>query len=125
MKSEDKILAGVCHLGILLHITGIVLTLVIYLLQKDKSTFVADHAKQALGDQIAVALLSFFVSFAGVGGALGSFLMRGSLAPIGFLGGLISLAYLVLVAYAVYAAYNAFTGKDFQYAMIGDFIAKI
>ncbi|MBZ4687641.1 MAG: hypothetical protein PWQ96_33 [Clostridia bacterium] len=44
---------------------------------------------------------------------------------VGILGLLIGLMYLGFAIYAIYGAYRGFTGQDFEYAIIGDFIRKI
>lgn len=122
--SEEKVLAGVVHLGIFLQIAGIILALVIYLLQKEKSTYVSEQAKQALGYQIVVIILSSLISLIGVGTLFGGFIMGPHIAT-GLLGLVIGLINLAFAVYAIYGAYCGFGGRYFEYAVIGDFVKKI
>jgi uncharacterized membrane protein len=73
-------------------------------------------------------ILSSLISFIGVGGFFGGFMMGGpkiGIPSVGILGLLIGLMYLGFAIYAIYGAYRGFTGQDFEYAIIGDFIRKI
>lgn len=127
--SEDKILSGIAHLGILLNWVGAIGVLIIYLTQKDKSSFVGDHAKQALGYQICVLILFSVLNIFFVGRFVGGMLMRNHwMFPFntGFsTGGLLGLLYLAAVIYAIVASIKAFSGDKFQYAVIGDFVDGI
>ncbi|WP_366923129.1 DUF4870 domain-containing protein [Metallumcola ferriviriculae] len=115
--SEEKILAGIAHLGILFRTSGITVALIIYVIQKDKSNFAAEHAKQALGYQITLAILFYIPALFGFR-TLG---WGGHVSPVpGWL-----LIFWGLTLYAIYAAIKAFTGKGFEYAVIGDFIRRI
>jgi len=126
MSSEEKALAGISHLVILFGLLGIVIALVIWIWQREKSDFAADHAKQALGYQIIVrvglSVLSLFSAglFAG-GAALG---LQPSVGVAGSIG-LVGLLSLAAVIYGIYAAVQGFSARDFRYAVIGDFIERI
>jgi hypothetical protein len=73
-SSDDKNLALLAHLGTL--IGGFIVPLVIYLVKKEESEFVKDHARESLNFQISVliyiiasvilafVLIGFFLMFA-------------------------------------------------------------
>ncbi len=60
-ESDAKLWATLSHLGFI--IGGFITPLVIWLIQKDKSEYVAHHAKEALNFQItmAIAFVSCFI----------------------------------------------------------------
>lgn len=128
-SSEEKILGGISHLGILFSWIGIIVALVIFVTQKDKSSFVGNHAKQALGYQICLLVLFSILSFFVAGGVMSSIIMGGpgALSFISAAGtfGIFSLLRLAIIIYAVVAAFNAFTGKLFKYVLIGDFVDQV
>ncbi|MDH7578683.1 MAG: DUF4870 domain-containing protein [Bacillota bacterium] len=123
MTSDEKILAGVTHLGVLLSGVGIVVPLVIYLFQQGRSSFVMRHAKQALGYQVVVLLLSFLLGIIFTGGMMGG-LMYGRFISLGSFGvyGLITLAFIL---YGIAGGIQGFLGREFKYIWIGDFIERI
>lgn len=97
-SSEEK------TLGLLAHIITIVSSfigpIVIYLVKKDDSEFVANHAKESLNFQITM-LLAYIVCFILMFVIIGVFLM-----------GLIGIIDLVLV---VVATIKASEGKNYRY----------
>lgn len=129
-QSDEKILAGVSHLGILFSMLGIIVALIIYLVQKDRSTFTAHHAKQALGYQVAIQILWTLVGLFAGGSVVGLGFL-GSRAPhlfgamAGLFAGLVSLLSLGLIVYGIYAAVLAFQGREFTYAVIGKYIDRL
>ncbi len=128
-SSEEKVLSGIAHLGILLNWVGAIGVLIIYLTQKDKSSFVGDHAKQALGYQVCVMLLFSILNIFNTGRVIGGMFMRGHwMFPFGV--GFSAFSFLALlnlaaIIYAVVAAVNGFSGSKFKYAVIGDYVNKI
>ena len=54
LNSDEKLMATLSHLGSV--IGGFILPLVIWLTQKDKSEYVAHHAKEALNFQITLII---------------------------------------------------------------------
>lgn len=128
LKSDDKILAGLSHLTLLLNWIGVVITLVIYLTHREKSRFVADHAKQALGYQISLVILGLLLTPFFVGAFVSSMLTGRFEAMMGMSLGFIAFVALFalgLVAYAVYASIKAFSGEEFRYAIIGNWVARL
>jgi uncharacterized Tic20 family protein len=61
-SSDERILALLSHLLAIVPGVGIFGPLVIYLLKKDESTFVAENAKESLNFQITI-FLAFMISF--------------------------------------------------------------
>lgn len=60
VSSDDRLLAILCH--VLTLFFSFIPPLVIYLLKKDESPFVREHAKESLNFQITLAIL-YIVSF--------------------------------------------------------------
>ena len=59
--SDEKTLAILAH--ILTIVSSFIAPLIIYLLKKDESTFVSEHAKESLNFQITIFIL-YMISFA-------------------------------------------------------------
>jgi len=123
ISSEERTMALLAHLSIFLNlITGFLgagAALLIYLLYKDKSRYVAYQSLQALFFQLIFffggsLLVGFFwlvtglLSLVLVGLVLIPFALILSLLPIGCL------------VYGIYAAVEAYHGKDFKYWLVGD-----
>jgi uncharacterized protein len=110
---DDNLMAALAHAGVLI---TVIVALVIWLTQKEKSKYVEFQAKQALVYQLVVGVvllvlwvISFILMFIYIG-----FLLM----PI------VMLLGLVAVIYGLYAAYQTYQGKDFRYVIIGDILAK-
>jgi uncharacterized Tic20 family protein len=73
--SEDKNLAMFCHLGGWL--TGFLVPLIIWLIQKDKSRFVDDQGKEALNFQLTL-LIAYAISVPLMFVCVGIFLFFGA-----------------------------------------------
>jgi len=113
--SDDQLMAALAHAGILI---TVIVALIIWLTQKDKSKYVEFQAKQALVYQLAVSvvLAVLWVMIMIIG-----FLTMG----IGFILAIpLMLLGLAAVAYGLYAAWETYQGKDFRYAIIGEMLAK-
>lgn len=75
LTGEEKSLALLSHLLSL--VIGVIAPLVIWLIKKDESVFVAEHAKESLNFQISLLIYSFVVTilcFAVIGFVLIPFL---------------------------------------------------
>ena len=111
---DDNLMAALAHAGIIF--CGILLPLIIWLIQKDKSKYVSFQAKQALVYQVIVICLL------GVSWIMAFVLM---FVLIGFLMiPLVVLFGIITVAYGLYGAYKTYKGEDFKYALIGNMISK-
>ena len=111
--SDDNLMAALAHAGVLI---TVIVALVIWLTQKEKSKYVEFQAKQALVYQLVVGvvlLVLWVISFVLMFVYIGFLLM-----PI------VMLLGLVAVIYGLYAAYQTYQGKDFRYVIIGDMLAK-
>jgi hypothetical protein len=111
LSNDEKLWAMLSHLAALLvYVSAIgqyVAPLVIYLVYKDKSRFVAFHALQSLLFQLALLVVVFLVTVVGFVTCVGFFL----LIPLG-IGALI---------YNIVAAIKAHNGEWFEYWLVGPF----
>ena len=114
--TDDNLMAAIAHASIIF--LGVVLPVVIWLIKKEKSKYVAFQALQAAVYQLAV-----FVVFIGLW-----FVFMILAIFTGGLGGLlfILLIPLMLIAavYGLYGAYMCYQGKDFRYVLIGNLLKK-
>lgn len=127
LTHEEKILAVISHLGLFLNPIGIILALAIYLLKKEQSRFIAQHARQAVGFQVVVAIVGVIAGLSGFGLILGGLFYGPGPGIAGAFGiAIIFWFTIILVALcAVVGAYRALIGKDFQYPLVGDLINRI
>ena len=95
---DDKLWALIAHLGGLL--TSFVVPLVVWLVKKDESDFVADQSKEALNFQITVLIVSLF-------GAATTICLLGFVVLI-----VISLVDLI---FSLVAALRAYDGHRYRY----------
>ncbi|MEA3254828.1 MAG: DUF4870 domain-containing protein [Candidatus Altiarchaeota archaeon] len=110
---DEHLMAAIAHAGVLI---TVIVALVIWLTQKEKSKYVEFQAKQALVYQLVVGvvlivlwIITIILSFV----VIGIFLM-----PV------ILLLSLAAVGYGLYGAYETYQGKDFRYMIIGDQLSK-
>jgi uncharacterized Tic20 family protein len=141
VSQDERMLAALAHGGILLGlptngIGGIAAALVIWLTQRDRSTYVAFQALQALIYQVIVLL--FTMMLFGCWGILWLLMVIPSAAigipsgggpPSGVWVGLALLACpltvsAILVLYGLWGAIQALGGKDFRYLIIGPWLER-
>jgi uncharacterized Tic20 family protein len=124
--------AAFAHTSALLNmiggIGGIITTMVIWLTQKEKSTWVAFHGLQSLVFQTAILMVTVLV--VGVVWFLG---FAFSFITVGF-GTLVAVPLMILVffggfaiigvgmIYSLFGTYQVYQGRDFRYIWIGDLI---
>lgn len=109
--TEEKLLAALSHAGFFFF--HVILALVIYLLYKDKSEFVARHAKEALVVQLA------FAATAIVGGLL-------CIVLIGFvILAVLGVAGVVYAICAIIAIIKAIGGEEFRYPLTSQFAQRL
>ncbi len=133
---DEKMLALFAHLS--LFFGGIILPIIFWAINKDKSKFVTFHSLQAVWFHVAyIFVFVFIIFFAVIGGfgmaALGgvsSSHMKGSSMPpiviilmIAFYG-LIFLVACAGIAYAIYMGVKAYHGEFKKYPVIGNIIYK-
>lgn len=134
---DERVMAALAHISIIIPLMGAVLPGVIWVTQKEKSRYVAFQALQALALQLAVVVgwiagmgcytLSFFgifltIPFNGGSGNVspGEFLV---FLPFGILG-LLALAWVAVLIYAIAGAVLTLQGKDFRYALLGERVER-
>lgn len=123
--SDERTWAMLAHLSILLNLVsgflGLIAALIIYLVYKDRSRYVAYHSLQSLFFQLVFwgggGLLAGAVwAFTGVL----SFILVGLLCiPLACLISLIPVAAMV---YGVVGAVRCSQGQDFRYWLVGDWV---
>jgi uncharacterized Tic20 family protein len=123
--SDERTYAMLAHLSILLNLVsglfGIVAALIIYLVYKDRSRYVAYQSMQAfifqlvwwLGGGILVTVVWFLT------GILSAILIGLLCIPVALLISLIPVAALI---YGVIGALQCNQGVDFKYWLIGDWV---
>ena len=115
-KNDDNLLAALCHFSILLGIVigpmVIFVPLVMWLIEKDTSKFIAFHAKQCFFYQLSVLVILTGMSI--TAGILMFILVGFFLIPVIVFTGMAALVYGVIGGVLV------LQGKDFKYFYIGD-----
>lgn len=127
-SSEEKVLGGITHIALLFSWIGLIANVVIFVIYRPKSAFVAGHAKQALGLQVLSMLLSWvFALVFGVGMfGLGMGGMEGGMIGAAVVGGLLAAAVgIAVLVLAILGAVKGFQGHEWRHPVIGDFVAKI
>lgn len=123
--SDERTWAMVAHLSILVNLVsgflGLLAALVIYLVYKDRSRYVAYHALQSLFFQLV-----FWAGggvLAGAAWAISGILSAVLIGLCGFpLAALISLIPLAAMVYGIVGAVQCSQGRDFRYWLAGDWV---
>lgn len=135
-SSDEKLLALLSHLSIVLG--GIILPIIVWATQKDKSKFVRFHSLQAIFFHIAyvvlLVLLIIIVVFGFILTGLGTGAFKGSQAsetmPVYMIVGIIifyALLFLFIFAgigYAIFVGIKAYKGIIYKIPFIGNVIYK-
>lgn len=124
---EERILGGVTHLISIFGAYGFLGMIVIYLLYRRRSPFVAAHAKQAIGLQVTAFILAITMAAITMpmalhchfGGALGAAFAIGMTTAV--LYGFSFIAWLLLVLRATIAG---FEGEAYRHPLIGEWIER-
>jgi uncharacterized Tic20 family protein len=121
MHTEDeRVMAALAHASIILNlftgIGGIIAAVVIYLVRKEQSAWVAFQALQAAVYQGVTVLATFILGMVAV--ALSVVVVGICLFP------LLGLLGLAVVIYGCYAGYLCYHGRDFKYPWIADLLAQ-
>ncbi len=140
-RDEERTLAGIAHLLILASIYGVLICLVIWWRERERSHYVAFQAAQAMLYQFAVSILGFVLAFAAItviwlpyiwfGPPLPDVSPEGEIFGLARIFGVVSLlaatftaiAFSLLVslgaiAYAIYGAIRCFQGRPFRYLVM-------
>ncbi len=124
-QSEERQWAMFSHLGVLVNLIsgmlGTIIPLVIYMIYKDRSRYVAYQSLQALIFQLIwwvgggiIAGVTWAVS-----GVLSAVLIGLLCMPIACI---FSLMPLVALGYGIYGGIETSQGKDFKYWLVGDWV---
>ncbi len=127
--SEERTWGMLAHLSVLVNLVtgfgGPIAALVIYLIYRDRSRFVAYHALQSLifqligwyGGGVLIGIVWAIV------GALSAIFVGIILIPVALLlTCVLGLLPLGTIAYGIYGAVQINQGKDFHYWLIGDWL---
>ena len=141
-SDQERTLAGIAHLLILASIYGVLLSLVIWWRERERSRYVAFQAAQAMIYQFGVYVLSILLAFAVIVVVWLPFIWVGppvpDVSPEGEVFtavriftfvfvlvvtiGIVMMALLLSLAaivYAVYGAVRCFQGRPFRYLLVG------
>lgn len=132
-SQEDKIMAALAHICVILPLWGLVGAIVIWATQKEKSRFVAFQALQATAYQLSLVLLylvgmvCYMVSFFGFMFTIPFMEETGAGPPPGFflpfcVLGCLMLLGLAYLAYGFWAAVATLRGQDFRYVILGQWL---
>lgn len=124
-ESEERQWAMFAHLGVLVNLVsgllGPIVPLVIYMIYKDRSRYVAYQSLQALVFQLVwwigggiLAGITWAVS-----GALSAVLIGLLCMPLACI---FSLMPVVALGYGIYGGIESSQGKDFKYWLVGDWV---
>lgn len=130
-SQDDKVVGALAHAAAILPMWGIVVPVLIWVSQREKSEYIRQQASQALAWQIAQLSLMFggFIIYMG-----SFFLMFGSIfflnnmptdaPPPGFflpfcVMGFILLTMLITIVVGLYAAVRTLQGQNFTYPIVG------
>ncbi len=138
---EERVLAALAHVGIVansFNLLGIIGSALIWMTQRQRSSYVAAHALQALAFQVIAVLLGILLLLVWGGCLVVAFLpavLRPTLyqsdLPLAFwlaLGiGMLLLLLLVVVVfiYGLMGAAAAWRGKPFRYAVVGSLLEEM
>lgn len=115
LTEDDKLWGMLAHISTILWFIG---PLIVYLMKKDQSKFVAFHALQALVLTLALTVVYIVLLIPAI--------VLMAIIPFIFLliGPLFSLIGLAVLVYVIYVAIKAKDGQTVKYVVIGDIIYK-
>ena len=133
VTSDERLLSLLCHLSSFLG--GIILPVIIWATQKDKSKFVRFHSLQAIFFHLTIAALIIIlvflflvIVFAGIGlSNLENLNSSDNMPPfmiffmVIFYGGIFLIA-IAFLAYSIYLAIKAFNGELIRIPILGNII---
>lgn len=134
--NEEKLISLFCHLSIFLG--GIVLPIIFWALNKEKSRYITFHSLQAIFYHIAYIAIIILLVFILIGGGVAFGLLTG-MAKVMDKGGTMPVYFTILVlafyfllfviifgfiAYAIYVGVKAYQGRLKRYPLIGNIVYK-
>ena len=123
--SDERMWAMLAHLSVLINLVsgglGLIAALIIYLIYKDRSRYVAYQSLQAFFFQLIFWVGAGVIAGAAwaISGVLTAILIGCLLMPIALL---ITLVPLAAVVYGVVAGIQCSQGQDFRYWLVGDWM---
>jgi uncharacterized Tic20 family protein len=145
-SQEERIMAALSHIAVLLPFMGTVIPIVIWVTQKEKSRYVGFQALQATVLQLALLLIwfagmacymaTFFLSFFGTilmssasSSSQGTYGPETGLASLAFIIPvlvmvLMGIGFIVFEIYGIVGAIQCLRGKAFRYVIIGDRVER-
>ncbi len=139
-NQNDKIMAALGHISVLLPLIGLIAPIIIWTTQKEKSKYVSFQALQAIAYQLIMIfayfiamgcyMLSFFSTFLTI--PFSNETQNPSASPLFMIGfmipflifGAIFIGGAIFVLYGIIGAVLTIQGKDFRYFIIGDRVAS-
>lgn len=135
---DDRLLAGIAHGSILFMGWGLIVPLIIYTVQRNKSKYVTFQALQALGYQVGFAILSLGLSFivsliALLGVTIGSSVSAAAQTEAGLVISMLVELFLFAALFGVLglfvllglaAAAACLFGVDFKYPLYGAWLQR-
>jgi len=124
-EADERQWAMFAHLSILLNLVtgflGVVVPLVVYMIYKDRSRYVAYHSLQSLIFQLVWWVGGGFLIGAAwaITGVLSAVLIGLLCIPVALVFSLIPLAAL---GYGIYGGVQVSQGRDFKYWLVGDWV---
>jgi uncharacterized Tic20 family protein len=135
-SQDERIMGALPHISVLIPYIGVIVPILIWVTQKDKSRFVYLQALQAAAYQLAL----FVATLLGWGCYILSFVLliptialiqpssEWPVLAVTFIPfcvlGLIGLGWLLFLIYGIVAAIQVFQGKDFHYIVIGNQVER-
>lgn len=125
--TEERVVAGLTHLALLLELPGLIINVVLYVLYRPRSAFVAKHVKQALGLQVVSLLVGIVISLVFGAGAVGiGFWSTAGALGTAALAWLLSLVVWVLtLVLMVVASVKGFQGEEHRHPVFGNFVDRL
>lgn len=134
-KPNERIAAALAHGLIIANWMGIIAAALIWLLEKEKSKYVAFQALQAVAYQFLGLLLWMAGLFCYMVTLFGGIGLAALLNPQGEGDGIIAffslapicalfLLWGLLIIYGLYGAYASLLGRDFRYLIIGPLVER-
>ena len=140
-NQDERVMAALAHISALMPFMGIVVPIVIWVTQKDKSKYVAFQALQAAGYQLTMIvawfigmgcymcsffglfLTTFFSSSSGTSQPMNPLFGLGFAIPFLVIGA-IFVGGFAFIVYGVIGAVMTIQGKPFRYILIGNWVKR-
>lgn len=126
-SQEEKILGGLTHVAAIFSWIGVIANIILFVVYREKSAFVAAHAKQGLGLS-AIGLIGSWILGALGAGSVGLLSMGslGAAAGMAMILGLVAMVWGIgILVLAILAAIKGFKGEEHRYPLFGEMVAKI